>query len=63
MSQSYRLPTLIIISGPGHPPAGPNGTPLARVSPAVLRKYASSKPLFRPKQPRGWKDESPPEST
>jgi hypothetical protein len=49
----------IVVRGPGHPPAGPNGTPLAHVPPAVLKKYASSKPLFRPKQPRGWKGQPP----
>jgi hypothetical protein len=59
MARSYRLPTLIIIAGPGNPPAGPDGTPLAQVPLAVLKKYANSKPLFRPKRPPFTKGKPP----
>ena len=55
MSTSYRLPTMILVVGearPGPRRHGHPGTPLARVPPEVMRKYASSKPLFRPKPRR-----------
>jgi hypothetical protein len=52
MTPPNRRPTMIVIRGPGYPPAGPNGTPLSYLPPDVMRKYASSKPLFRPKPRR-----------
>jgi hypothetical protein len=63
MTLPLRRRSMLVVRGPGYPPAGPAGTPLVHVPLKVMKKYASSKPLFRPKQPRGWKDESPPEST
>jgi hypothetical protein len=45
-----RFRALILVVGSARPgPRGHPGTPLAHVPPEVLRKYASSKPLFRPK--------------
>lgn len=64
MSTSYRLPTLILVVGtarPGPRGHGHPGTPLARVPPEVMKKYASPKPLFRPK-PRPF-TKGPPQGT
>jgi hypothetical protein len=50
MIAPVRLPTLILIAGKGRPgPRGHRGTSLGYVPPEAMKKYSSSKPLFRPK--------------
>jgi hypothetical protein len=42
-------PQTIIVIGPGLIPPGPQGVSLGNVPPEILRKYASPKPLRRPR--------------
>jgi hypothetical protein len=59
MPSPTRQPTIIIVRGPGFPPAEAGGTPLTDVPLQVMKKYASSRPLFRPKPRRLPKDKPP----